>query len=204
MKIIVFTICILTAVAVIFIGCDKLKGDKGDTGPTGPQGSGYENLWEDFETSTFTKYPWQLTGTANWQIASDYVMFGSKAACSGTIYNSQYTTLSITVDLPVASICSFYWKIDCETGYDGLMWLIDGDPIDGRSGNSGDNYYPATFGIAPGTHTISWIYTKDGSGSSGLDRVWVDGILITDYKLTQKSSFNNPIPSGVISLKHQK
>jgi hypothetical protein len=203
MKIIVFTVCILTALAVIFIGCDKLKGDKGDTGPTGPQGSGYENLWEDFETGTFTKYPWQLTGSANWQIASDNVMFGSKAACSGTIYSSQYTTLSITVDLPVASICSFYWNISSETGYDWLKWYIDGYLLDGRSGVSG-GYYPATFGIAPGTHTVSWRYSKDASGSSGLDKAWVDGILITDYKVTQKSSLNNPIPPGVISLKHQK
>lgn len=209
MKSTMFTMCILTALAVIATDC---KGPKGDDGPTGPQGpigpqgpsvTTYRNLWEDFESGTFGAYPWQLTGNANWQITSAFAMFGTYSASSGPIGNSQASTVAIQVNLPVASIVTFYWMVDSESGYDWVDWSIDGYLIDGRSGHSG-GFYPATFGISPGTHTISWSYTKDASGGSGTDKAWIDGILITDYTLAKQSmSSANPIPPGVVSRTQQ-
>lgn len=198
------TICILLASAMIIIGC---KGETGPTGPTGPQGTSgtsYKNLWESFESGTFTTYPWQLTGNANWQIASDRYMFGFKSACSGTITHSQSTKLTIQVNLPTASLVSFYWDISCELYNDYLYWSIDEYMIDGRSGIS-YGFYPATFGVSPGAHTISWTYRKNASISSGADKAWIDGILITDYALAKQSAaLENPIPSGVVSLKQKE
>jgi hypothetical protein len=194
--------CLLIASTVIIIGC---KGPTGPTGAQGPSGNGYTNLWEDFESNTFTTYPWQLSGNSNWQIVSDHAMFGLHSACSGTITNSQTSTLSIQVNLPTASICSFYCNISSELHYDGLIWLIDGYAINSASGIS-NGFYPETFAIPPGQHTIAWTYAKDASFSSGSDKAWVDGILITDYALANQQSSstltNNTLPTGVGRMKH--
>lgn len=183
------------------IGLFGCKGDEGPVGPAGeqgPPGTSYTDLWEDFESGNFTTYPWQMSGDADWHIALDRARFGSKAACSGNIGDSQTSTLSISVDLPRAGLVSFYVNVSCETGWDWLKWELDGEIVDGISGILAEDFWPAfTFAVPSGQHTIEWYYTKDGIFSSGDDCGWLDGVLITNYSLDKIAPL--PIlPEGVM------
>lgn len=162
-----------------FVGC---KGDTGPVGPAGPAGSGYRDLWEDFESSNFSTYPWELTGDADWEIATDRMQFGTKSACSGVITDYEESSISIDLNLPRAGLISFYISISSEMGFDWLWWELDGEVIDGLSGTmDADMWLPTTFSVSPGQHTVRWRFEKDGSYSGGNDCGWIDGILITNY-----------------------
>jgi hypothetical protein len=160
-----------------------LSGCKGDTGPAGPAGSSAPaSLWEDFETGNFSKYPWEFSGDADWQIAVDRMKFGTKSGCSGPIADMEESSLSIDLNLPQAGLISFYSSISSEIGFDWLWWELDGEIIDGISGiMDEDMWMPSTFAVPPGQHTVRWYYHKDVTMSAGSDLGWIDGILITGY-----------------------
>lgn len=130
---------------------------------------------EDFETGNFIAHPWQQSGNAAWVIVSDTVYEGLHAAKSGTITDSQQSTLEITLDTQFQNI-SFYRKVSSEGNYDYLRFYVDGTEKANWSGTQ--DWAQQTYVITPGQHTFKWSYTKDGSVSSGSDCVWIDNILL--------------------------
>lgn len=132
---------------------------------------------EDFESGTFTHYPWVLSDTA-WTIRTDSVFEGTHVARSGMITHNQTSTMSLTEDILVDGFVSFYKKVSCEDGssnnWDFLMFSIDGSEKERWDGfvDWSQNSYP----ITAGTHTFKWTYNKDVSVNSGFDAAWVDYI----------------------------
>lgn len=176
------------------------KGDKGDTGSQGPQGPqgdpGSQIVWEDFESPTLQLPNWSTFGDAGWASTTVIKRWGLMSAVSGTITHNQFSSISTTVTFPAAGLVSFWGGVSSEVNYDWFGWYVDGVLVQRVSGDYSD-WRPYYFTVPPGTHTITWQYSKDLTGTFGLDRAYLDGILIVMYQGSPDISMPD-IPDGVI------
>lgn len=126
-----------------------------------------------FENGEFAS-SWSFSGNNNWIIDDVTVFSGSYSAKSGTIYNDQTSSLSISLYVQEDSEISFYQKVSSETNYDYLRFYIDNTLQDSWSGNG--NWEFELFNVESGFHTFKWEYYKDGGVSSYQDCSWIDEI----------------------------
>jgi len=119
------------------------------------------------------------SGTATWIVDTARARTGTYAAASGDIGNSQQSSLTRTVNLAVASEVSFWFTTSTETGpitpFDSLQFRVDGTIVGEWAGERG--WARASAMVTAGPHTLEWRYRKDGSASSGADRVWIDDVV---------------------------
>ena len=74
-----------------------------------------------------------------------------------------------------AGILSFYWRVSSEAGWDFLEVYLDGTRQSRISGDT--SWAQVTLNITgSGTHTIRWVYDKDGSVDRLSDTGWVDQV----------------------------
>lgn len=120
---------------------------------------------------------WETGGNATWQISTDSAS-GSYSARSGGMsgWDGVSSWISRTVDVPYDTYVNFYWKVSSEGSYDYLTFYIDGVPQNAISGVYDWNYQ--SFSISAGSHTITWVYSKDGSITGYSDSGWIDNITI--------------------------
>lgn len=127
--------------------------------------------------------PFSTSGTmGNWSVTSAAGEFntGTYGAGSGTGMDSSSSDLAVTVTIPAGgSAYSFDYRVDSEGSFDFLRFYVDGvqEPGASWSGTVAWANYAGT--LTPGTHTLSWSYSKDGSSSTGLDRAFIDNVSIT-------------------------
>jgi len=167
----------------------------------GPAGvSAYNDLWEDFETSVIPNPPWTTASSIPWQVATDRIRFGARAAANGPTSHLQTSSITLPLNLSRASLVSFHYSVSSEAGFDWIKWELDGRVVDGLSGvGSSTSWFQSTFSVPPGNHTIRWLYTKDGSISSGQDKAWLDGVLVTNYSRSSSAYFvQPPLPEGFV------
>ncbi len=70
----------------------------------------------------------------------------------------------------------FRWKVSSESS-DVLDFSDNGNTVASISGT--DPGFPSvSYAIPAGDHTLRWTYRKDGDGSAGEDRAWVDRIVL--------------------------
>jgi hypothetical protein len=136
-------------------------------------------IGDDFETGDFGYMPWVMGGDPNWVIVSDVVYQGSYAAKSGTIGNSQTSSMEFTVDTTGYEAIGFYMKIST-AGTDKLKFYDNGDAHGNFFGSGELDWTYFSFNTGNGMHTFKWAYEKDSSGSSGDDCVWIDKIEFLD------------------------
>ena len=133
--------------------------------------------------------PFSTSGTmGNWSVTSAAGEFntGTYGAGSGTGMDSSSSDLAVTVTIPAGgSAYSFDYRVDSEGSYDFLRFYVDGvqEPGASWSGTVAWANYAGT--LTPGTHTLSWSYSKDGSSSTGLDRAFIDNVSITSTLISQ-------------------
>jgi hypothetical protein len=85
--------------------------------------------------------------------------------------------LEVTLDIPAAGVVQFWHHVSSEGYFDFLRFYIDNIPQgDGWSGELG--WQQAEYPIPAGNHTLSWVYSKDGSVDSYSDSVWIDEVYI--------------------------
>lgn len=128
---------------------------------------------EDFETSLI-KNNWHLKGYNPWQISPSARFEGQQGASSGNIANSQQSELNIAIQILLADTISFFRKVSSEYGYDFLKFNIDGVEMGSWSGEKA--WSKVSFPVSAGSHTFSWIYTKDEATFAGKDAAWIDYI----------------------------
>ncbi len=120
---------------------------------------------------------WRVGGDAGWVVDTSRPHAGAMSAHSGAI--SSYDTSTMTADVTIGAPArlSFWLTTSTESGYDYLEVWIDGV----RQGRWSGSVAWTEFAIdlAAGAHTIEWRYTKDGSVSSGDDRVWIDDVVLS-------------------------
>lgn len=129
---------------------------------------------EDWETNSFTKFPWEHWGYKPWEITSYAPWEGLYCAVSPSLIDYRSAILQVDYTAGVDDSISFYRRVSSEPGYDFLRFYIDNTLLEMWSGETawGRVAYPVTAG----THTFKWIYVKDIYMSMGLDRAWIDYI----------------------------
>ncbi len=178
------------------------QGPQGDTGSQGPQGNPGSVLlrWEDFE-SGIQSPPWALGGNGPWFATTLFHQYGFRSAAAGLISDNQTSVLSFTGTFAQAGLVSFFAGVSSEYGYDWLAWYVDGTLVDGISGKNSVPgavyFYPFSFTVPPGIHTISWYYMKDATGSDGLDTGFLDAIAIVNYQGSPKLVVPE-LPEGIV------
>jgi hypothetical protein len=134
---------------------------------------------EDFESNTFTHFPWDMThiGDKPWIIINSGSIYeGNYTARSGndSIDNST-SELTMQINVLSADTLSFYKKVSSEQNYDSLTFMIDGVEQGQWSGEV--DWSREAYMLTSGLHTIKWVYSKDQSVSDGLDAAFVDFIV---------------------------
>ena len=88
--------------------------------------------------------------------------------------------------LQQSNILSFDWWVSSQSGYDGLIVVLDGSTELSRSGEQSGKY---SREVSKGTHTLVVKYRKDSSGTSGQDKARVYNIKIEGgaYDISQEA-----------------
>lgn len=146
---------------------------------------------EDWETNTFTKFPWNFGGNANWTLTNVLPYEGLYCAKSGTIGSSSSTILQINYNVANNDSISFYRKVSSESGYDFLNFWIDGTTAESWSGNI--SWSKVKYPVTQGPHIFKWEYTKDGSATGGSDCAWIDYIV-----------FPSPSPDNITEIQSEE
>ena len=133
------------------------------------------NVTEDFETGDFSKFDWNNDNSRPWTVVTENPYEGSYCAKSGSISDSQSTSLSITVECFGDTEISFYKKVSSESNYDKLFFYIDGTEKGNWSGNVA--WSQERYTLTSGQHELKWTYSKDISVSNGSDCAWIDNIV---------------------------
>ncbi len=114
------------------------------------------------------------SGNAFWTIDNANAATGTYSIRSGAITDNQTSCFEYAPS-GNTEIVLFSLKTDSEQWVDQLKLYIDG-VIQSSTWSGNTPWTRVIFGTSPGTHTYKWCYTKDGSISSGADRVWVDDL----------------------------
>lgn len=130
-------------------------------------------LIEGFESGAFAA-GWTPGGSSGWIVTSGDRNSGTFSAQSGSIGNSQTSSLTVSITAPVATGLGFHSRTSTEANYDWLEVWVDGTRRDRWSGTTA--WTERVIPISAGAHTVEWRYTKDISGASGLDTVWIDDV----------------------------
>lgn len=151
-------------------------------------------VMEDFESGDLSSFEWTANGNNPWTVVNDNPYAGSYCCRSGSIGDSEETSLSITVEVYTAGSVSFYKKVSTENNYDKLFFYID----DNAQGNwSGEvAWSQESYNLTTGTHTLRWTYKKDIMMTSGSDCVWVDNIVFPPTQvitMTEEVSAASPV-----------
>ena len=152
-------------------GASEFCGDGIDSNCNGED---CDDWTEDFESGPPLNSDWSTGGVSAWNASPAGAHMGSFGGMSGNIGNSQSTSLSVTLSYSSAGSISFWHKESTESSYDHLYFYIDGTLNGSWSGING--WAPASFTVGPGTHTLTWTYSKDGSLDGGADTVYIDDI----------------------------
>jgi len=123
-----------------------------------------------------TNLAWTTGGDISWETEVAMTHDNVDAAASGVITDNQESWLETTITNGPGTL-SFWWKVDSESGYDLLLFELDGNEQEFISGQVDWDQKLCT--IPPGTHVVRWRYSKDGSVSSGADHAWVDEVSFT-------------------------
>lgn len=137
-------------------------------------------LLEDWETSDFTKFNWEFGGDQNWIISEQHYE-GEYSSASGNISNNETSSLIIDVEVEMYDEISFYYKVSSETNRDKLQFYINNSLKGEWSGEK--DWTLTSFPITSGSHTLKWIFTKDGMLSYGDDCAWIDNIIFPSMPL---------------------
>ena len=133
-------------------------------------------LIEDWETGDFSKYNWTTGGNLPWEITTEYPYQGYYHAVSGNIGDEETSSFEIQYQVMGFDSISFYKKVSTEQDYDYLKFFIDNNLKGQWSGSQ--SWTKETFPVMAGMHTFKWVYEKDYSTTGGIDKVWVDNILL--------------------------
>jgi len=136
-----------------------------------------------------TGLTWTTGGISNWFSQTTTYYDSGAAAQSGDVNDYQSTWMQTTIIGPMN--LSFWWMVSSESGYDWLSFAIDGATQAGRI-SGGTGWAQMNYFIPAGAHTLTWVYSKDGSVSNGLDAGFVDKIELIPPDYTPPTTTATP------------
>ncbi|MCB9595862.1 MAG: hypothetical protein H6719_24285 [Sandaracinaceae bacterium] len=140
----------------------------------GACGAGATSIAYDFESGL--PGGWTVGATLGWVVDGARFHGGAMAAHSGAIGSSATSTMTASFSFGVAVEVSFWLYTSTESGYDYLRVFVDGVQQNQWSGTTA--WTRSSVVLAPGAHAVEWRYVKDGSSTSGDDRVWIDDVTV--------------------------
>ena len=129
---------------------------------------------EGFESGTMGAYPWVSGGNAPMFVDVSEVYEGAFSVRSGDIADQETSELSVDFYVAGEGEFSFWFKTECESGHDGLLFYINGIQMGAWTGER--DWSQVTRSVGPGLHTFKWVYSKDFAVSVMRDAVWIDRI----------------------------
>jgi hypothetical protein len=153
-------------------------------------------LVDDLESGDYDAFDWTLAGDVPWTIDNGIKYEGDYSSRSGTITDSQTSTMELTLDVTQNDSIAFFKKISCEQDWDFLEFYIDNTMAASWSGLS--NWERVSFPVTTGSHTFRWDYTKDEYYAENDDAVWVDFVELPASNLG--TSINEQKPQGSLSV----
>ena len=141
--------------------------------------------FEDVQLNT--TFSWDLGSPPSWSLDNSTSSSGNVSLRSGVVSDNQASSISLTLFTESAN-GSFAYKVDSESGYDFLIFSVDGAQVESWSGDTGWSNY--SFLLSAGTHTLQWTYSKDYTVSNGQDAAWIDnldlpnGLFMTNPEVT--------------------
>ena len=121
-------------------------------------------------------YSWTNTSSIPWKVASTFMYEQQNTLRNGAISNYGSTEITLTFTLAEQGSITFPYTVSSERNYDKLFIIVDSVQQITVSGSvSWTNY---TQQLEAGEHTVTFKYTKDGSGSSGSDAAGIGFIEI--------------------------
>lgn len=106
-----------------------------------------------------------LSNSSNW-----YADASNQAFRNNSVGNNGSTTMTMTIVCEKPMTLAYKLGVSSETNYDWAKFTLDGTQI---WRNSGTNSTESTKDLAVGTHTLTFNYSKDGSGSNGSDCMFI-------------------------------
>lgn len=141
--------------------------------------AGVSNIWaqETDWSSLFTRVSEGVTYTCEndeaypWNLANGYLISTNKVDKSSS-------TFKITFSCESSVLFGMNYGTSTESGYDKLTVVLDGNSFTCSGTASSDEFTE----LQPGEHVLTLTYSKDGSGSSGSDQVWVSRLALMDQE----------------------
>lgn len=134
---------------------------------------------EDYETNSFTQFPWVTSGNQPWFTTNDNVYDGLYCSKSGAIISNQSSVMSITLNVLANDSISFFRSVSSEQGYDFLNFYIDNVLRGSWSGV--EAWGREAYAVTAGSHTFKWEYKKDQVVDGNLDCAWIDNVIFPAY-----------------------
>ncbi|MBL9171056.1 MAG: immunoglobulin domain-containing protein [Verrucomicrobiales bacterium] len=136
-----------------------------------------------------TNFLWTTAGDAPWFHQTKTTFDGLDALQSGAITNLQFS--EVTAEIIGPGQISFWWKVSSEFGYDFLDLYVDGEFVDGISGEWG--WEEILWNVGEGTHTVTWRYSKDDDFSAGADAAWLDQVAFVSFDTESPVVAQHPV-----------
>ncbi len=156
---------------------------------------------EDFEHEGEIPNTLSVNSRRPWVISTSDPYSGKYCFESATIPDQANTYFKIDINNYQNDTITFWVKTSCEdyyaptdTYFDHLEFAIDGEVKQKWAGVT--PWTKARIPIQAGSHTLKWLYYKDGVGSENNDKVWVDNITFPPSSYINQ----NNIPSITATL----
>lgn len=142
--------------------------------------AGVSNVWaqETDWSPLFTRVSEGVTYTCEndeaypWNLANGYLISTNKV-------DNSSSTFKITFSCESSVLFYMNYGTSTESGYDKLTVMLDGSTFTcSGSASSGE-----ITELQSGEHVLTLTYSKDGSGVSGSDQVWVSGLSFFDKEI---------------------
>jgi hypothetical protein len=117
---------------------------------------------------------WHRDLASAFEVQIAEVQYGESALISGAVGDGATSFLRGEFTGPLK--LSFYWKVSSQAGSDFFRVEVDGTVEAEISGEQ--NWRQQILSLPAGTHSVVWSYVKDGSGSDGADRGWLDHVTL--------------------------
>ncbi len=167
---------------------------------------------EDWESNGFDTYEWITDNAHPWIVQDTTVYEGTYAAQSAPIEGGNTSALSLHLNTMHNDSISFYTKVSSESNYDLLKFYINGEIMEEWSGEV--DWSKQTFAIPAGDNMLKWSYEKDQFVSHGMDRAFIDYIVLplmgniegveTILQDVSLQFYPNPVPDNAILSFHSK
>lgn len=130
----------------------------------------------DFENQDLTDFPTSIYADYGMEISSTYAASGMYSAASMDMTHNEISGSDLNFVSEEGTI-SFDLKISTEANWDFFYLVLDGQIAFELSGEY--DWVTVSGPISAGAHSMSFVYVKDGSVSTGEDKIWIDNVYYT-------------------------